>query len=282
MRRGDGGGVAAGRAVAAGNPGPEAVGNPGPEAVGNPGPEATGPVRGKEDERPGHHQPWENAQPGEQDPGHQVKGGQGEVGGRAGAPPQQGGYDGQVKEGAGPAHGVGGPDFGQEWPGQGDVAVLVEPDAQGEGVEQPVRVQLGDAGEYIDYADLEAQSPQRPARRRRVSPRQEDQQEADQAHPVIVVQVGGAVNQLNIGEADKEQRAANPAAIPCGDGEAQCPQRREVGIHSPAGPGLHPAKAEVGEVVSRRKVQILNPAVGEEPDDDSQPHQAEQDAESRE
>ena len=185
------------------------------------GPQAPGPVGGEKDERAADHQPREYAQPGEQQPGQQVKDDQGGIGKGPGAPPEQGRRHGQVEKRAAPAHSVGRPGFLEQWPRQRQVAVLVQPDPQGQSVEQPVGVQLGDAGEGIDDAKLGAQGPDGPLRGEGAAGRQKRQQQGGQAHQVVVVEVSGAVKQLNIGEADAEQAAAKSVAIPGGDGDAQ-------------------------------------------------------------
>ena len=185
------------------------------------GPQAPGPVGGEKDERAADHQPGEYAQPGEQQPGQQVKDDQGGIGKGPGAPPEQGRRHGQVEKRAAPAHSVGRPGFLEQGSHQRQVAVLVQPDPQGQSVEQPVGVQLGDAGECIDDAKLGAQGPDGPLRGEGAAGRQKRQQQGGQAHQVVVVEVSGAVKQLNIGEADAEQAAAKSVAIPGGDGDAQ-------------------------------------------------------------
>ena len=93
-----------------------------------------------------------------------------------------------------------------------------------------------------------------------------------------MVQVGGLVQQFHIGETDAEKGGADPPAIPGGDADAQQAQRRKVGVHSPAGPGLYPAEPRISKVMGGRNVEGINPAVGEKAGDRQQPQQAEQDA----
>ena len=148
-------------------------------------------------------------------------------------------------------------------------------------MQQPVRVQLGDAGENIDDANLSAQGPQRPQRNRAATQRQRRQQQADQAHQVVMVEVRGAVNQLNVGKADAEQSGAYPPAIARYDADAEQSQRGKVRVHPPAGPGSRPAEPQVGKVIIRFNVQRANPPMGEKARHRYQPQQAEDDAKGR-
>ena len=211
----------------------------------------------------------------EQNPRGQVEHDQRAVGRKPGTPPQQRRNDCQVEQGAAPAHGVGNPQFLKQRAEQRQVAVLVEPDAHGQGVQQPVRVELGDAGEDVHDADLGTQNPNGPGRHAVAVQRQNGQQQADQAHQVVVVEVRSSVDQLNVGEADAEQRRADSRTAAGGDAQADQAQSDKVDVHSPAGPRLHPAEAQVGEVMGRINVERADPAVGEKADDDGQPQQSE-------
>ena len=77
-----------------------------------------------------------------------------------------------------------------------------------------------------------------------------------------MIKVGRAVEQLNIGEADAEQRRANPVAVSSGNADAEQTQRGKVGVHPPAGPGLQPAKPQIAEVIGRFNIKLVNPSVG--------------------
>ena len=197
------------------------------------------------------------------------------VGRKPGAPPQQRRNDCQVEQGAAPAHGVGNPQFLHQRADHRQVAVLVQPDAHGQRVQQPVRVELGHAGENVHDADLGAQDPHGPCRHAVAVQRQNGQQQADQAHQVVVVEIRGSVDQLNVREADAEQDRADPRTVAGGDSQAEQAQGGKVGIHAPARPRLHPAESQVGEVMGRFNVERADPAVSEKADDDGQTQQAE-------
>ena len=58
-------------------------------------------------------------------------------------------------------------------------------------------------------------------------------------------------------------------------------QQGKVEVHSPTGPGRHPPKPQVGEMVRRLHVQFRHPAVGEKPHNPRKTDQPEGDAEQR-
>ena len=102
---------------------------------------------------------------------------------------------------------------------QSQIASCRQPDAEWFGAEQPVGVELGQSREHIDNGDLEAKQVDR-ARRRRVALErrpepgvhrpgpmrgQKNEQPTEQANEVIVIQVGGLIDQFHIGETEAEQ-----------------------------------------------------------------------------
>ena len=96
-----------------------------------------------------------------------------------------------------------------------------------------------------------------------------------------MIQVGGSVQQLNVGEADAEQGGAQTQPESRRDAEAEQAEGGKMRVHPPARPGLQPAEAEVGEVVGRLDVERPNPAVGEVTDDCGKAQQTERDSERR-
>ena len=95
---------------------------------------------------------------------------------------------------------------------------------------------------------------------------------------VVVVEVGGLVQQLDVGKADGEEGGAGAPAAAGGDAEAQQGEGGKVGVHPPCRPGLDPGESGIGEVVGRRQVEGINPAVGEKAGDGGQSEEAEEDA----
>ena len=177
------------------------------------------------------------------------------------------------------------------------VCAVVEPDGERLSVEQPVWVQLGDAGKDVDQAQLASQEPQdgyrnggRRARGWRSAGcqkgikgggarhRQEDHDETEQADQVVVVEVGRLVNELDIGEEQKEGGDGQPIAVPQRDAKAGQAEHAEVQVHPPRGPRLHPSEAGIGEVVGRLDVHIGDPTVGDEPHHRGETDEAEDDA----
>ena len=217
------------------------------------------------------------------------------VGPRPAAVPQQPADYREVEGGARPAHGVGGPGFPEERADEEHIAAVIEPYPQGLGVEEPVRVQLGDAGEEVDRTQLRAERPYRPyghgpvqrmgaaprVERRRAVQRHEDHQEAEQAYEVVVVEVGRLVEQFDVREEEEEGGDGEAVAVAERDAEGGEPEKREVGVHAPGGPRLHPPEAGVGEVVLRRDIELVDPASRGEADDGDDAERAERDAERR-
>ena len=97
----------------------------------------------------------------------------------------------------------------------------------------------------------------------------------------MVVEVGSTVQQLDVGEAGEEQRGTSPGTATGSDPQAEQAKDDKVDVHPRARPGLQPAKAQIGEVISRLNVKRANPPVSEVSYNDGQTEQAEDDAERR-
>ena len=215
--------------------------------------------------------------------------GQDDPGKGPGTPPEQPGDDGQVKGRAGPAEGVGEPELVKQRADNWNTGVLGQPDAQRRRLEQPIRVELGQAGEAVDEGDLRAKRPDSAARDRRwrtAAPRvqrpdamggQQEQQQAGETDEVVVVEVGGFVDQLDVGEAEREEQGGGAVAPAEHDREGEQAERGEMEMHPGRGPGAHPLEADVAEMVRGIDVELVNPAVGEEANDSRQGDDAEGD-----
>ena len=159
-------------------------------------------------------------------------------------------------------------------------------------MQQPVGIQLGEARKQVYDAQLRAEGPGHPhgdrvppprgpppgVQRGRAVQRHEDHQEADQAHPVVVVQIGRLVDELDVGEEDEEGRHGEAVAIAQRHAQAGRAEQGKVEIHAPGRPGLHPLEAEIFEVTCGLDVELGDPAVGGEAADGEEAEEPEGDA----
>ena len=204
------------------------------------------PRRREEDQRRGQHQEREHADV-EQHVGEEVKPEQRRVRDRPRAPPRQPQDDRGVEQEPGPAGGVGDPDLVEQRPDDRRADARGEPQVQRLRVQQPVAAQLGQPGVDVDHADLEAEQMKTPGRHRRQprvrpparveradpSQRQEHEQERQQRRQVVVVEVVGDVDQLDVGEADREQERAGPVEQAERDAQREQRQHRVERAPSP-------------------------------------------------
>ena len=219
--------------------------------------------------------------------------GEDEPGDGAGAGDQQPEGNGAVEGRAGPAHRVGQPRLGHERADERGVGVVREPDREGLGLEQPVGVELGDAGEEVERGDLRAEQPDRAdgylsvarariaagVERPRAVDGQRGEQEAGEGEPVVMIEVGGLVDQFDVGEADGEEEHGGAGADAEDDGDGEEREGGEVEVHPRGGPSGDPLEAGVLEVMCWGGVELIDPAVGEEADDRGEADCAEGDAE---
>ena len=152
-------------------------------------------------------------------------------------------------------------------------------------MEEPVRVQFGDAGIEVHSAQLRSERPDHPRRhapapfalapqgveRRRAVQRHEYHQKAEEADEIVVVQVRGLVQQLDIGEQGEERRDGKPVAIAECYAQTGESKQGEVDVHSPGGPWLDPPEAGVREVVLRHDVEVGYPTLCREAPTDATP-----------
>ncbi len=151
-------------------------------------------------------------------------------------------------------------------------------------MDQPIDADLGHPGEHVDHRQLDAQQPDHGCRdrlppagaARPASPgppgpgverphpvqREEHHQGGGQRHPVVVVEVEGAVDQLDPGEEHGVDRHAPPVAPAEGDAQRRQPHDGEVQVHPSARPRSHPTEPGVGEVERRVDEQLVDPSVG--------------------
>ena len=100
-----------------------------------------------------------------------------------------------------------------------------QPQLERKGAHQPVGLELGQPGEGVDHADLEAEQPH-PARAPRVAgppapagverqgpaQRRHHRERRDQGEEPVVVEVGGGVDQLDPPEAHQQPGRREPAS----------------------------------------------------------------------
>ncbi len=126
------------------------------------------------------------------------------------APPQQPADDRQVEQHPCPAEGERHVRFVEPGTDQRPIGAGRQPDPHRLPVQQPVGVELGQPGEDVDDGELR---PQRPDRDRRDRPvptrlRHDRQHDRGERHEPVVVEVERGVDQLEVGEADRERRGA--------------------------------------------------------------------------
>ena len=111
--------------------------------------------------------------------------------------------------------------------------------------------------------------------------RHENHEQADQAQPIIVIEIEGLVQELNVRKARKKQNDADAIAQSDGNQDAEHAERPEMRMHAPLRPWLEPGDSQVGKVVCRLDIQFRDPAADEKTDDARQSHETEKDAKGR-
>ena len=94
-----------------------------------------------------------------------------------------------------------------------------------------------------------------------------------------MIEVETPVDQLHVAKTQGEQAGRQAVAVSEGDAERGQADHQEVDVHPRLGPHLHPFEAGIGEVIRRLDQESLDPAPGEEPDDENQADDPETDAE---
>ena len=107
----------------------------------------------------------------------------------------------------------------------------------------------------------------------------EEHQRREQADQVVVVQVVGGVDDLQVREHQEQEGDRGAEPEPHGDQRAQHRQRREQRVGHRGRRRRHPAEAPVGEAELRHHEHVVDPAVGEEAQRRRDDDQAEGDAE---
>ncbi|MEZ4408380.1 MAG: hypothetical protein R3A52_18180 [Polyangiales bacterium] len=184
----------------------------------------------------------------------------------------------------------------QERPDQRQVGAREEPGVQGLSAQEPVGAELRDAREEIDHPELRAEEPHRPpggggAREGGVAARVEGERSARGEHhqprgedrdQVVVVEVEGLVDQLDVGEEREEDRRA-PAGAPAErEAEGRGAHQREDRVHPRAAERAHAREAQVGEMVRGRDVELGDPSPRGEARHRREHHGAEEGPEGRE
>jgi hypothetical protein len=189
-----------------------------------------------------------------------------------GAAPEQQGDDRAVEGGAGDRQGVGGPHVVQQRADDRQIRPGREPEAKGLGPHQPVALQLGQPGRRVDDPGLEPQQPHPPPGDGRPAiPRHHQPEGQHEGEEPVVVQVGRDVDQLGPGEGAEQHGAGRPGPPPEGERHRRHRHGRHDARHH-RGRGLgHPAEAEVGEPVGRAGVELVDPAVAQDPHRAQQP-----------
>ena len=194
--------------------------------------------------------------------------------GACASPKQEERYRG-IKKHRRPARDKSDPLLLQQWTDNRQVATRVQPDAQGLCLQEPIAVDLGYAREEVHQRQLHlhrAQPHQRDFHRSgQLAPMHieaerpvrghETQQQRQQAHEVIVVQVRGHVDQFHVGEEQEEKQRRPPVEQTDRDQRCAHQQHREHRIHPFCRERLHPTETEVGEVEYRIHVQRMHPTL---------------------
>ncbi|MDB4932600.1 MAG: hypothetical protein JWM10_5084 [Myxococcaceae bacterium] len=179
---------------------------------------------------------------------------------------------------------------------QREVGAREQPGVQRLGPPEPVGAQLREAREHVHHAELRADEPDHPrrdggARARRVAPRVEGERRArreqreperEQRDQVVVVEVVGLIEQLDVGEREREGEGARAGAPAEREAERRGAHQREDGVHAGGRQRAHPAEAHVGEVVAGGDVEGGDPAARGEAHHAREHHQPEERAEGRE
>ena len=108
--------------------------------------------------------------------------------------------------------------------------------------------------------------------------RQEDHQARNETDEVVVVEVGGAIEEFEPREAGAEQRGAQPVAIARGDPERTSRHCHDMPMRPDTRPRSNPLEAGIGKEEGGLQEQLLDPAAGEETEHRDGHQQAEQDA----
>ena len=216
------------------------------------------PRRGEEHRGEGDHHPPEQADLEEHERG-EVEGDDGGVGERARAPPEQPADDRQVEQRPRPTHRERGPRLLQDAADERQVVGAIgQPQPHRQGVQHPVRVELGEPGEHVDDAQLQPQRPHRPRRHpvwaalhaRAAAGGDRRQPQRGEGHEPVVVEVQRGVDQLDVGEADGEQEGGEAGAVPGGDAQPEQGEGDDERVHRDRRQRPHPVEAGVGQVLA--------------------------------
>ena len=108
---------------------------------------------------------------------------------------------------------------------------------------------------------------------------QEDQEPAQQADEIVVIEISGLVDQLDVREADEEQRCTHPELPAERDREGEKRKRQEQQVHEHGWQRPDPWKQLPREVKCRDDVELVHPIERHEADHARGHQEAEQNPE---
>ena len=109
--------------------------------------------------------------------------------------------------------------------------------------------------------------------------RQEDHQQACQAHPVVVVQISRLVDELYVREQQEERGDGESISVTQRHAQACEAKQGEVNVHPPTRPCLDLPETRIREVMYGIDVEFGNPSLGRKTADRSKAQQSEHDPE---
>ena len=174
----------------------------------------------------------------------------------------------------------------EELADDGEARARAEPHAERLPVHEPVALRLRERREHVHEADLAPEEGvprerdvraigQKPTQKRHLTreprvdrphPRggREGEEPREQTREVVVVQVRRDVDELDVREAEREERSGDTEEEARRHREAQREQHPEERVHLSAREARDPRKAPVVELVPRGHEQRVDPAIGEE------------------
>jgi hypothetical protein len=111
--------------------------------------------------------------------------------------------------------------------------------------------------------------------------REDNHQSAQQADEIVVIEIRRLVDQLDVREADEEERHARTVMEAEHNADGEDDERREVQMHERSRERQHPWKQRPREVVLGQDVELVDPAKGDESNHARGHQQAEEDPERR-
>jgi hypothetical protein len=111
--------------------------------------------------------------------------------------------------------------------------------------------------------------------------RQNYEQAGKKTDQIVVIQVGGLIQQFDVREAQKEEYRANPIENAECNAKSEHHKGNEMGVHERIGPGPDPLEARVGKMKRRGQIEFADPTFGHESDHCAGHHQAEQEPKRR-